>query len=286
MKEEYLKYLINVKKYSDYTVLNYEKDIIKYENFLQKHNINYKEVTYTQLKMYLETISCLKRTSIIRNISTLRSYYNYLVSNNVIENNVINLLEVTNKEKKLPNFNTYDTTQRVLENINLNTDLHIRDKLVIELLYSTGIRVSELVNIKDNDINRKDNLIKIFGKGNKERYVVYGTICSALMDKYFNMPMKCNCNSEYLILNSKGSKITTRSINNIIYKYKVDNKKMSAHTFRHSCATDLLNNGADLKTVQNLLGHSNISTTSIYTHTSKEKVRNDYLKAHPRNNSK
>ena len=282
MIEEYINYLINIKHYSLYTVKSYKEDLTKYMNFLKENNINYKEITYNQLKLYLESIVYLERTSIMRNISSLRSFYNYLVNNNIISNNIINLLEVKNNKRRLPNFNTYDVTMKTLDNVNIATNLGIRDKLIIELLYSTGIRVSELVNIKNSDINYDQRVIKILGKGNKERYVVYGSVCANLLHKYLSMTIKCSSNCEYLIVNNKGSKITTRSINNIIYKYIPDGRHMSAHTFRHSYATDMLNSGANLRVVQESLGHTNIETTSIYTHTSKEKIRNDYLKAHPR----
>lgn len=284
--DEFLDYLTNIKMYSKHTINNYEKDLIKYFKFLDGKDIFYTKVEYSDLKLYLGTISTLKRSSILRNVSSIRSFYNYLVNKNIVESNVVNLLEVKNNSRRLPNFNTYEMTRNILDNIDIVNEFSIRDKLIIELLYSTGIRVSELVEIKDVDVNLSENIIKIFGKGNKERYVVFGSNCENLLNQYLNLTIKCKAGSQYLIVNNKGSKITTRSINNIIYKYKSKNIKMSAHTFRHSCATDLLNNGADLLTVQNLLGHSNMNTTSIYMHTSKEKVRTDYLKAHPRSRKK
>lgn len=283
---DFLDYLTNIKMYSKNTIENYEKDLIKYFRFLDSENIVYSKVEYSDLKIYLGTISTLKRSSILRNVSSIRSFYNYLLKKKIVSSNVVNLLEVKNNSRRLPNFNTYETTRNVLDNIDIVNEFSIRDKLIIELLYSTGIRVSELVEIKDVDVNLSENIIKILGKGNKERYVVFGSNCEDLLKQYFKLTIKCKQDAQYLIVNNKGSKITTRSINNIIYKYKLVNTKMSAHTFRHSCATDLLNNGADLVTVQSLLGHSNMATTSIYTHTSKEKIRNDYLKAHPRSKNK
>ena len=283
MIDKYIDYLKNIKQYSPHTINAYYKDITKYMVFLKENNIDYKQVNYKQLQTYLSTIISLERSSIIRNISSLRNFYKYLVNNKVLDHNVINLLEVKNNKRRLPNFNTYDVTNKTLDSIPENSELNIRDKLIIELLYSTGIRVSELVNIKDSDVDFSSKIIKILGKGQKERIVVYGNVCHELLELYLKLTIKCNSNSPYLIINAKGDKITTRSINNIIYKHTPSDKKMSAHTFRHSYATDMLDSGADLKTVQTLLGHSNISTTSIYTHTSKEKIRNDYLRAHPRN---
>ena len=192
------------------------------------------------------------------------------------------LISNPKKEKKLPSFLNYNDLEKLLNTPNLNTNKGQKEALIIEMLYSTGIRVSELVNIKLKDINRKDQTIIILGKGNKERYVYYGTKCKQLLDLYLNNK---KIESEYLFPNNHGKKLNDRTVRTIIEKntklagLKI---KVTPHTLRHTYATHMLNEGADLKSVGDLLGHENLSTTQIYTHVSNERLRNVYLNAHPR----
>jgi len=191
------------------------------------------------------------------------------------------------QEKKLPNYINYNDLEVLFSIPDKTNALGLRNALILELLYSLGVRVSELINIKIQDIDFSNKRILIKGKGNKERYVLYGNVCSKLLDEYIkssrNELMKENI--EYLLLNKYGNKITDRAIRMIIED--IVNKsslklKVSPHTLRHTFATHLLNEGADLKTVQQLLGHSSISTTGIYTHVSNERLRRTYLDSHPR----
>ena len=189
-------------------------------------------------------------------------------------------------DKKLPNFLYYDELEILLNIPDKENILGLRDSLILELLYSTGVRVSELVNIKMKDINFNEKRILILGKGNKERYVLYGNTLQELLELYLkNSREVLNKNSEYLILNKNGEKITDRGIrliiNKILKKGELD-YHVSPHTLRHTFATHMLENGADLKSVQELLGHSSMSTTQIYTHITNERLRNVYLKTHPR----
>jgi len=169
----------------------------------------------------------------------------------------------------------------------INNFIGLRDALILELLYSTGIRVSELVNITLKDISYSERKIKILGKGNKERYTLYGKKCEELLNKYIDSSRKklLKQNNDYLILSNTGKQINVRQIRNIINNYTKKsgvNLKISPHTFRHTYATHMLNDGADLRSVQELLGHENLSTTTIYTHLSNERLRNVYLNSHPR----
>ena len=196
------------------------------------------------------------------------------------------LIENPKLEKKLPKYLYYEDLEKILNTPDLNTNTGIRDALILELLYVTGIRVSELVNIKIQDIDISNQKIKITGKGNKQRIVMYGKKCQELLDKYLNIRnLLLKDNNDYLILGVKGKKINDRVIRNIINNLSIKaglNLKISPHTFRHTFATHMLNEGADLRSVQELLGHENLSTTTIYTHVTNERLRNVYLHSHPR----
>ena len=227
-----------------------------------------------------------EKKTISRHISTLRSFYKYLVNENIISKNPMLLISNPKLDKKLPNFLYYDELEILLNIPDKETILGLRDALILEMLYSTGIRVSELINIKLKDINFSDKKILILGKGSKERYVLYGNTLKQILDLYLkNSRQKLNKNSEYLILNKNGNKITDRGvrliISNILKKGELD-YHVSPHTLRHTFATHMLDNGADLKSVQELLGHSNLSTTQVYTHITNERLRSVYLKTHPR----
>ena len=185
-------------------------------------------------------------------------------------------------DKKLPSYLNYSELETLLSIPNQNTFLGVRNALILELLYSTGVRVSELVNIKISDIDFNNKKIIVLGKGNKERMVLFGSITYDLLIKYLS---KRNSNCEYLLVNKNGLKLTDRGVRYIIDQIVKESSlklKVSPHTLRHTFATHLLNNGAELKSVQELLGHESIATTGIYTHVSIEHLRKTYLDNHPR----
>ena len=209
------------------------------------------------------------------------------MKNNYIKTNPMLLVSSPKVDYRLPNYLNYNELNSLLELPDKSNSLGLRDLLIIELFYSTGIRLSELTNIKISDIDFYENRIKILGKGNKERYVYFGDICKNLLKEYIDYSRyKLNKkNNEYLILNKDGDTLTGRGVEYILKKYikKTDIKgKITPHTLRHTFATHLLNEGADLRSVQELLGHANLKTTSIYTHISNERLREVYLKCHPR----
>ena len=285
MKEvdNFCKYLEG-KSYSKHTISNYKKDLKLFFNFSN----NKIDVDYSFMRTYLQFLHNKKYTnkSIARHISSLKSFYKYLTKNGIIKDNPCLLINNPKIEKKLPNYINYNDLEILFTIPDKNDVLGLRNLLILELLYSTGIRVSELVNIKTNDIDFDNNRIFILGKGNKERYVLYGKICSNLLKEYLEKSRsKLNKNSEYLLLNKFGNKITDRAIRMIIddiVKKSSLKLNISPHTLRHTFATHLLNEGADLKIVQELLGHENIATTGIYTHVSNEHLRKVYLDSHPR----
>lgn len=272
---EFLNYLKDERNYSDKTILNYKMDLENFYNYINKKKT--KKIDFDFLQEYIENLSQKKYStkSIQRHISSLKSYFKFLYNKNYINVNPAELLCLPKNEIKLPNYLTIIDLEKIYE-----LDLSLRDKLIVEILYSTGIRLSELVNIKISDINFYDKTIKVLGKGNKERYVLFGSVCSKLLKEYIN-----NENRVYLLLNKNGNKLSERGVEYIIEKiFKSVNvhAKLTPHTLRHTFATHMLDNGCDLVTVQKLLGHSDLSTTSIYTHISNEHLRTTYLQTHPR----
>lgn len=292
--KEYLEYLSVQKNYSRYTTLNYSEDIMAFINYCRKNNIDYLMVDYSQAKKYLVNLYDVekeKATTVSRKISSIRSFYKYLASNNICENSSFNLLKLPKKEKKIPRYFEYNELLELFDVPNINTPLGERNRLILELLYATGIRVSELVNIQLDDIDYNRKIIYILGKGNKERVVYFNDVALKYLKKYINDGrVKLNIkNSNYLFLNNRGGQITTRGVqivlDNIIKKTSL-NKNISPHMLRHSFATHLLNEGCDLLSVQELLGHSSLSATSIYTHVTTERMKEVYFKAHPRAHKK
>lgn len=281
--DKFLNYLKN-KDYSLNTINAYRKDLTIFLKF-SNNKIN---VDYNFLRTYLQFLYNKKYSnkSISRNISSLKSFYKYLVKFDIIKDNPCLFINFPKTEKKLPNFINYNDLEVLFKVPDKSDTLGLRNLLILELLYSCGMRVSELVNIKLSDIDFNNNRIYILGKGKKERYVLYGEVCSNILNDYLiNSRPVLNKNSEYLLLNKFGNKITDRSIRMIIddiVKKSCLKLNISPHTLRHTFATHLLNEGADLKIVQELLGHENISTTGIYTHVSNEHLRKVYLEAHPR----
>lgn len=291
---KYLEYLTVQKNYSDYTISSYHNDITDFYTFCKENSIFYLNITYSESKkylMYLYEEKKEKATSVSRKISSIRSFYRYLNNQNVVKSNPFQLLNLPKKEKKLPRYFEYNELLDLFEVPDINTPLGKRNRLILEMLYATGVRVGELVNIKVSDINLNDKKITILGKGNKERIVYYNDVTSKYLKKYLSEArIKLNINkSDYLFLNYRGGKLTTRGIQDVLNKIITKtslNKKISPHMLRHSFATHLLNEGCDLLSVQQLLGHSSLSATSIYTHVTTDRMKEVYFKTHPRAHKK
>ena len=282
--DEFIDYLDVERNYSYYTCVNYRDDLDKYKSFLESEGIKLKDADYGIIRGFISYLYNKKEStkSITRNISSLRSFYKYLVRNNKIKNNPMLLISNPKQAKTLPHYLTYEEVEELLRVTDKDTLYDIRDNLIIELLYSTGIRVGELVNIKVKDINMFDESIKVFGKGSKERIVYFGKPCKEKLKKYLNIR---NSNNEYLLINKRGSKLSDRGVRKIfedIIRLNHLDIKFTPHTLRHSFATHMLDDGADVRTVQELLGHSSVETTGIYTHVSNEHLRRVYLNSHPR----
>lgn len=287
---EFLKYLKEEKNYSKLTVINYGKDLKLFLDFLKVEKItNIKKIDYKLIRSYLSFLydKEYSKKTIARNISTLRSFFKYHLKENHIEKNPMTMIQNPKLDKKLPHVLYTNDLEDLLKIPDINTPLGQRDSAILEMFYSTGIRVSELVSLKLKDINFYDKRIKILGKGNKERYVLYGSVLEEKLNHYLNDGRKVlNKNSnDYLFLNKNGGNLTTRGVekilDNILRKSNLS-YHISPHVLRHTFATHMLDNGADLKIVQELLGHENLSTTQIYTHVSNERLREVYLKSHKR----
>ena len=278
---EYLKYELN---YSSYTIKEYIRFANEFLKYCKDNNINFLNIDKDIIINYLKYLDNLKLSnkSISLILSSLRCFYDYLLDNKYVSINYFKLISNPKLEKKLPTFLSYEDIRKVIDSINEEDILSIRNKMIIEVLYATGIRVSELKNIKISDIDFSNKSIKVFGKGSKERVVFFGSYAYDAIKKYLS---KREFNSEYLVLNNKGNSISVRGIeliiNNIIESACIK-VHVSPHTFRHTFATHMLNNGCPLKSVQELLGHASLSSTEVYTHITDDYIKGEYLKNMPR----
>lgn len=286
---EFLDYVATEKKYSDYTETNYEIDLNKYEEYLNQKKINYQNIKYQDVSDFIINLkkAGYKSTTINRILSTLRSFYHFLLEKGKISSNPFGLINGLKTEKKLPNYFKYNEFISMVDSLD-DTPLGIRNRLILEMLFATGVRVGELVSIKLNDIDYDNSEIKVLGKGQKERIVFFGNVCKEVLGKYLSesRPVLLNGKqSDYLFINNNGGTLTDRGVRLIIQNITLQasiKTKVSPHTFRHSFATIMLNEGCDIRSVQELLGHASLNTTSIYTHLTNEEIRKVYLNTHPR----
>ena len=284
--ENYLKYLEFNKNYSDNTIVSYEKDILEYLEYLNREGLSLYDVKYSDIRFllnYYDSIH-LSNISVRRKISSLKGFYKYLCRMGKTLDNPFSYVTLPKKEKKLPQYLNYNEMIEIFDVIDTSTLLGLRDRLIMELLYATGVRVSELVNIKIKDINNSERSIIVTGKGDKSRIVFFNEITKKCLNRFIK-DSKDVRKSDYLIINNRGYGITTRGIRLILNKVIKETsiiKNVHPHILRHTFATHLLNNGCDLLTVQELLGHASISTTGIYTHVSKEHIKDVYYHTHPR----
>lgn len=288
--EKYKKYLINERKYPENTVDSYLSDLNSYNLYIKNNNLNYKTINKEQIREYLKYLDTIKRakSTISRTLSALRNFYTYLIKINVIEVNPYKNIKNPKKDKKLPNFLQHDELKTIFDSIDMSTSLGLRNRLIIELLYATGIRVSELTSLKLSNIDISNQEIRILGKGSKERIVFFGDYAKHYLELYLNEArpdlLKKN-KSDILLINNSGKPLSRRGVEltvNEVVKKAALKHNISPHVLRHTFATDLLNNGADLKSVQELLGHESLSTTQIYTHITNDRLKSVYLHSFPR----
>ena len=267
------------------TVSSYKNDISSFLSWLNKKQINYQQVSGKNINEFISSLfnSGLKSSSINRKISSIKHFYLFLSKKKIIKYSPADEIETPKQEKYLPISMSEDEVERLLSSPNSNRIIERRDKAMIEILYATGMRISELVNLKLTDVDFNRSVLKVFGKGSKERLVPYGEKAAEALDIYLRDRKRPD--SKNVFLSNRGSQITRGAFWQRIKIYiKRENLKssISPHTLRHAFATHLLNRGADLRSVQILLGHSDLSTTQIYTHIAKQRLGEILKKHHPR----
>lgn len=284
--ENFCNYLLIDKHYSHNTIESYRRDLNKFKDFSK--NLKLIDIDKDIIKKYLKYLNenKIKERSIARNISALKSFYKFLIINKVVKQNPIESISSPKLGKKLPNTLSEEEINQLL-NIKLIDIYSYRNKAMLELMYATGLRVSELVNLKVYDINLEEAIVKTMGKGSKERIIPIGDYALEALKIYINdyrsSLFKREIN-DYLFLNNHGKPMTRQGFFKIIKKLAIEQcikKDFSPHTLRHSFATHLLSHGADLRIIQELLGHSDVSTTQIYTHMSNEQLEETFKKFHP-----
>lgn len=289
--ENFKNYLKLERGLSVNSIKSYDYDLILFKKFLIANKINDTPLNCKPetIKNYLyKSFSDKKSISQARSISAIKSFFNYLIFEGYIKDSPISNIESPKQEKKLPKVLTEEEIKKLINSIDLNHDFGQRNKTIIEILYGTGIRVSELINLKLSNIFFKENIIKVIGKGNKERFVPLGEIASNELKIYINNRNRLKIDSkssDILFLNRYGRGLTRSMIFKIISdasKRVGLDKKISPHTLRHSFATHLIKNGADLRTIQMILGHESITTTEIYTHLDTLHLEEVLKKYHPR----
>ncbi len=287
----FIQYIQLEKNYSVHTVQEYEKDIKQFLSFLNNEGVtDLNEVEYIHARLYVTRLydEKLARTSISRKISSIRSYYKFLHKEYNVRDDAFQSLFHPKREKKLPHFFYEEEMVQLFEGNKATDSLSVLNIAILELLYATGIRVSELTSIELRHIDSSYGVVRVMGKGRKERYVPVGDFALAAIDDYLqnSRPKLMKKTSHtFLFVNSRGEHLTTdgvRYILNQMLKKASMNSTIYPHMLRHTFATHLLNNGADLRSVQELLGHSSLSSTQIYTHVTKEHLRKTYMNAHPR----
>src|SRR6266403_4982758 len=295
---EHLRYERNV---SSHTVRNYQSDLEQFLEYLAPAQKKGKrklpdiaEIDHLTIREWLSALHSAqkKKSSIARKLAALRTFFQFLVREGLLELNPAKIVATPRKEKKLPVHLSIEEAIRFIETPDPETDFGKRDRAILELLYATGMRVSELVNINLRDIDFKNKLLRVFGKRRKERIVPFGDPAAKALQDYLDVRQSFLMNApatkrdaQPLILNYQGTRMTTRSVGRLVEKYIslcAGIHDISPHALRHSFATHLLDGGADLRDIQELLGHARLSTTQIYTHVSMEKLIQVYDKAHPK----
>ncbi len=288
--KEYLENLKYIRNASENTILGYETELQKYQHYLEEKKIHYLKITKKEIwdyLKYLEEVGHYEARSIARHITAIRSFYTFLKNENKIENNIFKQIHNPKIKKTLPDFLNHEEILSLLTFEQGKNAWDYEVKLIFEMLYATGLRVSELSNILLKDISQKENSIRVMGKGSKERIVYFGDYAKTALNDFLKVrdELLKGKKNEYLFVNQKGGKLSRSSIEQIVEKrvQKIAlQHHVSPHTLRHTFATHLLENGADIRTVQELLGHEKLGTTQIYTHITSEYLRQQYRKNLPR----
>jgi integrase/recombinase XerC len=287
-------FLSSERNYSKHTLKAYIADIKEFALVLKEMglisedngDIDFANLDETPIRTYISKLyGKNKKASISRKLASVRTFFEFMIRNRTMKSNPAKLVPTPKGEKRLPTFLTVDEVVKLVETPGADNVYESRDRAILELLYSCGLRVSELVGINLNELDLNSMSVKVLGKGNKERMVPLGSKASTAIKIYLSQRFDLKPKDDYLFVNSRGGRLSTRSIDRIIKKYATISgipKNISPHVLRHTFATHLLGGGADLRAIQEMLGHKSLSTTQRYTHTSIEKLMEIYDKTHPR----
>lgn len=281
--ERFLSFLSYERGYSSNTLSSYKIDLKELSEFLNKKRSSLIKAGKNDLSQFINILSerGFTNNTIIRKLASIRTFYKYLLGEGIIEGDVVSFLDTPKKEKKIPKVLVEDQIKKLLEQPLLQEERYARERSILELLYSCGLRVSEIINLTINDINLEDGFLRIKGKGNKERIVPLGSKAISAISEYLRQ--RRHIKEKRLFLNSRNKGLSRQSVWLIVKQFANNvGLDISPHTLRHSFATHLLDNGADLRVVQELLGHSSISTTQIYTHVSNKRLKEEFEITHPR----
>ena len=291
--KQFLSYIANITTDSKHTNDAYFRDVSRFLAYLDDEKIdNFNDVDITVASNYIMNLKegklskkPLGNASISRNLSSLRSFYYYLIEFYEVKLNPFEMIKSSGSSRHLPNVLMYDEMINLIESVPFDGPINIRNRVMLEVMYACGLRVSELCSLRYSDVDLKENYLKVVGKGNKERIVPFYPLVSEMISRYidevYNLWKK---DSKELFIKEKGTPLSTRYVQLLVEDLAKSNNmniKVHPHMFRHSFATHLLDNGADLRIVQELLGHENLSTTQIYTHLSIDSLKKTYLKTHP-----
>lgn len=291
--DEYKLYLTVEKNASANTIENYMRDLMGFQSYLSSIKITLiEDVSREHIRLYMQELDKkLIASSKNRHLTSIKMLFRFLIKNNYITHNPAEHFDAPKKQSKLPQTVSEDSMRLLIDSIEVIDEKDSRDKTMISLMYATGMRVSEICNIKLNDISLSHNTLTIIGKGNKERIAFFDDVTKLLLQEYISVYRDnfLRNQTQYLFLLNNGNKISRGQFYNILQKRVLlspISKHIHPHMLRHTFATELLNNDADLRSIQELLGHSDISTTTIYTHVNNAKIIDEYMHFHPRANKK
>ena len=285
----FLKFLSKEKNFSLHTIKAYQYDIQKFIEFLTEKSVRVQQATKSDIRDFLSNqydLGLTKKT-VARRLASIKSFYKYLINIEFIDKNPSLFLQSPKLSKELPNFIDEKIIDELMNQPDIDTVKGLRDRAIMELFYSTGMRLSELINLDIGSINTKDHLIKVVGKGNKDRLIPFGKRAKFCIENYLKkraLALKSSFKGTPLFVNSKNQRVPKRTIQRRVSNYiklVAEGKRLGPHILRHSFATHLMNKGADIRAVGDLLGHSNLSSTQIYTHVKPERMREIYKQSHP-----
>ena len=285
----FLKFLSKEKNFSLHTIKAYQYDIQKFIEFLTEKSVRVQRATKSDIRDFLSNqydLGLTKKT-VARRLASIKSFYKYLINIEFIDKNPSLFLQSPKLSKELPNFIDEKIIDELMNQPDIDTVKGLRDRAIMELFYSTGMRLSELINLDIGSINTKDHLIKVVGKGNKDRLIPFGKRAKFCIENYLKkraLALKSSFEGTPLFVNSKNQRVPKRTIQRRVSNYiklVAEGKRLGPHILRHSFATHLMNKGADIRAVGDLLGHSNLSSTQIYTHVKPERMREIYKQSHP-----